>query len=229
MDIFWRLVLAHFISDFTLQTNKVASSKRKNYGGMLIHILTHPVVMTILVWPYLSWPWVQTRWFRLDGWVCVGLLTLFHWLEDEWRIWSIQEAGSPDNTGFMLWDQVVHVTMILAFSPATPVVPTQPWILPVLCGVLLSHFLSVLIFFLENDLWGDSRILVEWKYQDIGERLVAVGLLLLPGAWFLLAFPWMGSLVYVHYYRQKQWTWVHVLLGNLAVVLLGLLVRGVLS
>src|SRR5579862_3353326 len=133
MTIFWRLVLAHFIADFTLQTNKIATWKRQSRWGMFLHILTHPVVMVALTWPFLSMAWVQMRWFHLNGWVCVGAITLFHWLEDEWRIWSIQETGSPDSTGFFLWDQVVHITMILAFSPALTNGQTERWVIPTLC------------------------------------------------------------------------------------------------
>src|SRR5258706_2977879 len=159
MEIFWRLVLAHFIADFTFQTNKVATWKRESRAGMLVHILTHPVVTCALLWPYLSMVWVQTPWIQLNGWVCVALLALFHWLEDEWRVWSIRETGSPDSTGFFLWDQVVHLTMILALSPTLLETKVDAWALPLLCVVLLAHFGSVLVFFIENDLWGKSQVL----------------------------------------------------------------------
>src|SRR5882672_5924364 len=164
MAVFWRLILAHFIADFTFQTNKVASWKRESRTGMLIHILTHPVVAYALTWPYLSMTWVDTRWVHLNGWVCVALLTLLHWLEDEWRVWSIQETGSPDSTKFFLWDQVVHITMILAFAPTQADAKTETWVLVALCAVLLSHFTSVLIYFLENDLSGSSKMLDQKKY-----------------------------------------------------------------
>jgi len=229
MTIFWRLVLAHFIADFTFQTNKVADWKRKNRAGMLIHILTHPAVSYALAWPYLSMPWIQTHGLRLNGWVCVALLTFFHWLEDEWRVWSIKELGSPDSTAFFLWDQVVHLTMILAFAPMLPGIKPEPWVLPVLCLVILSHFISVLVYFLENDLWGNSDVLSGKKYLYIAERLVGAGLFLLPGPWFLLAFGWIGWIVYLHYGQSKERTWVHLVVGNMAVVFLGLLVRGLLS
>jgi len=229
MEIFWRLILAHFIADFTLQTNKVATWKRENRLGMFIHILTHPLVTYALTWPYLSMPWVDTRWIRLNGWVCVALLALFHWLEDEWRVWSIQETGSPDSTGFFLWDQVVHLTMILAFSPTQIDAHVKSWIIPVLCVVLLSHFISVLVFFIENDLWGNSQVLGEKKYRYIVERLIGASLFLLPGPLFLLAFGWIGWMVYLYYYRSQERTWVHLVVGNTSVMLLGLLARGCLS
>jgi len=228
MEIFWRLVLSHFIADFSLQTNKVATWKRENKMGMLIHILTHPLVTYALTWPYLSLSWVDTRWIQLNGWVCVALLALFHWLEDEWRVWSIQETGSPDSTGFFLWDQVVHLTMILAFSPTMIQAKVDRWVLPVLCAVLLSHFVSVLVFFLENDVWGNSHVLGDKKYRYIGERLIGASLFLLPGPFFLLAFGWLGWIAYVSYYKSQERTWVHLVVGNTSVVLLGLLARGLL-
>jgi hypothetical protein len=229
MAVFWRLILAHFIADFTFQTNKVASWKRESRTGMLVHILTHPVVAYALTWPYLSMTWVDTRWIQLNGWVCVALITLFHWLEDEWRVWSIQETGSPDSTGFFLWDQVVHITMILALSPTLSLPTVEPWVLPVLCVALLAHFVSVLIFFIENDLWGHSTVLGEKKYIFIGERLVGASLFLLPGPLFLLAFGWLGWIAYLSYYKSQERTWVHLVVGNTAVVLLGLFARGLLS
>jgi len=228
MAVFWRLILAHFIADFTFQTNKVASWKRESRTGMLVHILTHPVVAYALVWPYLSMIWVDTRWIQLNGWVCVALITLFHWLEDEWRVWSIQETGSPDSTGFFLWDQVVHITMILALSPTLTLTTVEPWVVPVLCAALLAHFVSVLVFFLENDLWGHSGVLGEKKYWFIGERLIGASLFLLPGPFFLLAFGWLGWIAYLYYYKSQERTWVHLVVGNTAVVLLGLLARGLL-
>ena len=196
---------------------------------MFVHIITHPIVSVILTWPYLSWNWVDTRWLKLDGWVCIALIAIFHWLEDEWRVWSIQETGSPDSTGFFLWDQVVHLTMILAFSPTLPTMQTASWVFPFLCAVLLAHFTSVLIFFMENDIWGKSVVLGNGKYRFIGERFIGAVLFLLPGAWFLLAFFWIGWIVYVHYRKTEDRTWVHVVVGNAAVVLLGLLTRGLLS
>lgn len=229
MTLFWRLTLAHFIADFTLQTNAIADWKRRSKWGMVVHILTHPVVSVPLVWPYLFQTWIQTRGFHLEGWMCVGLIAFFHWLQDEWRVWSIQASGSPDSAEFFLWDQVVHLTLILAFSPTLPNAKTEPWVFILLCAALLAHFTSVLIFFLENDLWGNSQVLGEKKYYYIGERFLGASLFLLPGMWFLLALGWVGWIFYLTYRRHQERTWIHLAAGNGAVVLLGLIARGILS
>lgn len=229
MEIFWRLILAHFVADFTLQTNKVATWKRESRLGMVIHILTHPVVSFALCWPFLSQIWLDAPLLRLNGWVCVALITVFHWMEDEWRVWSIQETGSPDSTGFFLWDQVVHLIMILALSPTMTELNVPRWIFLALCLVLLAHFVSVLVYFIENDLWGKSDMMGEKKYLFIGERLLGASLFLLPGPLFLLAFGWLGWIAYLRFYRSHERTWVHMVVGNTAVVLLGLAARGFLS
>ncbi|HVO33479.1 MAG TPA: DUF3307 domain-containing protein [Elusimicrobiota bacterium] len=228
MAIFWRLVLAHFIADFTLQTNHIASWKRESRLGMIVHVVTHPVVSMALTWRYLTWPWIQTRWFHCDGWACILIICFFHWLEDEWRVWSIVRTGSPDSTGFFLWDQVVHLAIILAMAPTLPSAPVEPWVIPVLCAVVLAHAVSVLIYFLENDLWGESQVLGGQKYRYILERFFGAGLFLLPGSWFLFAFAWLGWLVYQRYRKTTDRTWLHVAIGTISVMLLGLVVRGLI-
>ena len=54
-------------------------------------------------------------------------------------------------------------------------------------------------------------------------------LFLLPGAWFLLALGWLGWILYVHYRRNQERTWINLVVGNGAVVFLGLLARGLLT
>lgn len=168
MIIFWRMILAHFVADFTLQTNFIADWKRTSRWGLAVHVLTHPLTYAIIVWPYLTQVWIQTPWIRLQGWACILILTFFHWLEDEWRIHSIRATRSPDSTGYFLWDQVVHLTLILALSPTFTGAPAEKKVLLLLCAVLLAHFTSVLIFFLETDLWGTSSVLETKKYQYMG-------------------------------------------------------------
>src|SRR4051812_43217922 len=116
MIIFWRLVLAHILGDFTLQFNAIAHWKRHSKWGMAVHVLTHPIVSGALTWPFLGRVWIETRWLHLPGWLCVLLIGFFHYLEDEWRVWSIQKTGAPDSTVFFFWDQAVHLAVILAFS-----------------------------------------------------------------------------------------------------------------
>ena len=119
--------------------------------------------------------------------------------------------------------------MILTFAPTLEGTKPELWVFVALCAVLLAHFTSVLVFFLENDLWGSSHVLNQRKYYYMGERFLGASLFLLPGAWFLLALGWLGWIFYVHYQGGKERTWVNLIVGNCAVVFLGLIIRGLLT
>jgi len=240
MLIFCKLILGHFIADFALQTNKVANWKRESQWGMSVHVLCHPLVYLFLVsfeiWPrigfsshYLTMPWVQGPGFALNGWVCIALISLLHWVEDEWRVWSIRK-GTPDSTAFLLWDQAVHLAVILAFAPMIAGTRAESWVLVATGVIILAHFTSVLIFFVENDLGMNSTVLSQGKYGYMVERLIAAGLFLLPGVWFVISIAYLSWLAYQHFHTEEpDRTWVHLLIGNLSVVLVGLCLRGILN
>ena len=117
MEIFWRLVLGHLIGDFTLQTNFIAAWKRRSIWGVFVHCGIHPVIYSILLWRYLGQVWFQIGPLQFTGCVCVPIIFISHFIEDEWRIWSVSKKGAPDNTFFYVWDQVIHYAVIFTFSP----------------------------------------------------------------------------------------------------------------
>lgn len=227
MLIFWRLLLGHFIADFTLQTNKVAQWKRISRWGMVVHVLCHPISYVVLTWKYLSWPWIHVGGVALNGWTCVALISLLHWIEDEWRVWSIRR-GTRDSTLFLLWDQIVHWAVLIAFAPVIPGAPAEKWVLAGIGFVILAHFTSVLVFFIENDLGGNSTVLEARKYTFMIERVIGAALFLLPSYFFVLAFAWIGWIVVLHYKREPDRTQAHLLIGNMAVLVVGLCLRRLL-
>ncbi|GEM_PF-370187 len=117
MEIFWRLILGHLIADFTLQTNYIAAWKRESKWGLLVHCAIHPIIYSILLWNYVGQVWIQVGSLELTGCLCIFLVFITHLIEDEWRIWSVLKQGSPDNTFFYVWDQVIHYAVLFAFSP----------------------------------------------------------------------------------------------------------------
>lgn len=230
MLIFWRLLLGHFIADFTLQTNKVAQWKRISRWGMIVHVLCHPVMYTVLTWPYLSWTWVRLHGFALNGWACVALISMLHWIEDELRVWCIRR-GTRDSTAFLLWDQAVHFGVLFALAPSLVGRPAEPWVLAAIGAVLLAHFTSVLIFFVENDRGGSSTVLAQGKYYFMLERLFIAGLFLLPMPWCFSAALCLVGLI-VRQSRQdaddRDRTSTHLAIATAAIVAVGLSLRRIL-
>ncbi|OGR51246.1 MAG: hypothetical protein A3I11_02290 [Elusimicrobia bacterium RIFCSPLOWO2_02_FULL_39_32] len=141
MEIFWRLMLGHFIADFTLQTNYIAAWKRRNVWGLIVHCAIHPILYTILLWNYVGQVWLQIGTIKLTGCTCILLVFIAHLIEDEWRIWSVLKKGAPDNTFFYLWDQAIHYAIIFAFSPVVDGSTGKYGLLnyPPITGVLNSY------------------------------------------------------------------------------------------
>ena len=140
------------------------------------------------------------------------LIVILHWIEDEWRVWAIRR-GTPDTTAFLLWDQAVHFGVLLALSPSLTGTRPESWVILAIGAVLLAHFTSVLIYFVENDLGDTSTVLARRKYTFMGERLAAAALILLPAPWFLSVFLWIVWLVVARIRHASDRSWVHVIIA----------------
>ncbi|MFC1522442.1 DUF3307 domain-containing protein [Elusimicrobiota bacterium] len=191
MLIFWRLILGHFLADFTFQSNKMNDWKRSSRMGLIAHSLMHPICFIILTYPYLWDTWVEVGGFALNGAAAIILITVFHYLEDEWRVFTIKRFGTPDNTIYMLWDQFIHGVAIFLFSSAliakTGIWIPEKWPIVITLGVISTHFSVVIMYFIEKDLYGSEFPGDFEKHVAIVERgLAFASLALIPNA--ILAF-----------------------------------------
>ena len=161
MLIFWRLVLAHLISDFTLQLNVVNRLKRSVWWGMAVHVGTHLALSLALVWPYLGDVWFKAGPLRLSGWECLAAIMVLHWLQDYWRIFAIRKFNTADGTIHFLWDQFIHLGTLFVFSPlfgfqqSGSFVP-EKWAALCAIFVLVTHFTTVLVYFIEKDFYKEE-------------------------------------------------------------------------
>jgi len=220
MLIFWRLLLGHLLADFTFQSNFINAWKRRSTWGMVAHCAMHPLAYSALCYPYLNHFWVDTAWLQLRGWTCVLLIFILHFIEDEWRVFTIFRFRAPDNTLYFAWDQLIHFACIFLFVPrglidgSTGLVP-EKW--PVLGCLLVgaTHFCTVLVYFLEKDLFSGYFPEFDEKYLTMAERLVLSLCFLLPGWWWLpLAAAWVGSMYYLRLRRLMDYSWFSFFLGT---------------
>ncbi len=100
MYLFLRLLLAHFIADFPLQTSKVYTLKCGHGPGKSAHSLIIFIVSIFFVIPYWSYP---------SMWVYVTVSGLIHHASDTIKLaWN--KTGNPRNFLFRyVGDQLVHV------------------------------------------------------------------------------------------------------------------------
>ena len=225
MEIFWRLAFGHFLSDFTFQSNYIAAWKRRSIWGMLVHVALHPLVYIVLTWPYINDIWVDTRWVELNGWGSIFLVTIAHFLEDEWRVWSMRR-GAPDNFLFYAWDQVIHLVVLFALSPMSDSFVQSKWPILGCLFVLATHFATVTIYFFEKDIYGRDFPATEEKYISMLYRLGALLCFMLPGYWWMgLVFFMVGRLSWLIYKRRFDFSWTSYLLGSFFAIACGAAAR----
>ncbi|MBI4387005.1 MAG: DUF3307 domain-containing protein [Elusimicrobia bacterium] len=231
MIIFWRLLFGHFLADFTFQTNFINAWKRRSLKGLLVHCGMHPLFYLVLTWPYLDWHWVNTPWLRLSGWSCILIIFVLHFLEDFWRIHTIEHYRTPDNTIYLLWDQVIHFACLFVFLPIGLSDMSDGWVpekWPVV-GILaigVTHFATVFIYFLEKDFFGGSYPGTDEKYLAILMRLVWGLCFLLPGSWWSVpVLLWGLNLIYLKRRRIIDFSWFSINLGGVLCVVFGWLAR----
>ncbi|MEK7384181.1 MAG: DUF3307 domain-containing protein [Elusimicrobiota bacterium] len=233
MEIFWRLLFGHMLADFTFQTNLINRWKRTSHVGLLVHCLMHPAFYVALCWPYLGEYWVENIFFRLNGWTCILIVFLVHWLEDWWRVFTIFKYNMPDNTVFFLWDQIIHYSVLFAVVPMAADSVSfsgffpEKW--PVLgcLFVLVTHACTVMVYFLEKDIRGTDYPGFDEKHLAMAERLVLALCFLFPsiaGA-ALLAALWLGAMFFLRRNRLFDLTAFTFYMGAGISVLSGLAAR----
>lgn len=233
MDILWRLLFGHLLADFTFQTNFINRWKRESLAGLLVHCGMHPLFYVILCWPFLGEAWIDTRAVKLSGWACIAVVFVAHFLEDWWRVHAIKRFGMPDNTAFFFWDQIIHYAVIFAVVPiaarSAAVEGFFPERWPVLgcLFVLATHACTVLLYFVEKDLYGAGFPGDEEKYLAMAERLVLALCILFPtpGGAIALSAAWLGVMFFLRRRRLFDLSGFTFYVGTALAVFCGVAAR----
>ncbi|QDR79934.1 DUF3307 domain-containing protein [Sporomusa termitida] len=111
------MLLSHVITDFVLQTDRIAEGKRTNYKIMDSHVGCYLLTNLILLAPYLS--------FANYLWCLIIGLTFAHWLIDVQKVEYDQGHNSNGLASFFL-DQFVHISLIgLSYPLLRDIQPTE--------------------------------------------------------------------------------------------------------
>ncbi len=225
MEIFCRLLFGHLLADFTFQTNFIADWKRRKKLGLLAHVALHPLCYALLLGPYLLESWPTVLGFSINGLTAITIAALLHFVEDWFRVNKINE-GWTDNTLFFVWDQAVHILILLLLSPWQTQQLQNSWPLLGSLFVVVTHFATVSIWFVEKDIYGREYPETEEKYISILQRLVVWLAFFLPHPWwlFVLAFVLISFGRHV-WTRRIDFSWTSVVMGNALAVVCGLVTR----
>ena len=141
MFLFYRLLLAHIIADFPLQTNQIFKVKTNTEWGVLIHTLIVLIFSILFAFPYLE-----------DPKVIIILLVIFlsHTVIDKLKM-EYSKKTKNQSIRILLLDQALHIAIIaiLTFSFTESYLLSFPF---------NSVFLNYLIDIYNNDIFIVSLI-----------------------------------------------------------------------
>jgi len=225
MIIFWRLILAHLLTDYTFQTNRIAEWKRKSVTGVAVHSFIFLVLALALTWQYLG-----ETWWKFSGLASVILLSVIHFIEDQYRVWTIKRKDSPDNIMFFLWDQFIHVVFIFMLAPYDREIIGEKVIFILVLVIVLTHMASILMFYMERSFYELEHSItgLKKKYYLITERLVVFLSMLLPSPWWALFVLTAAGSYLLNRKLKLKFTRLNLIASIVLVVLCGILGRIVL-
>ena len=135
MFLFYRLLLAHIIADFPLQTSQIFKVKTNTEWGVLLHTLIVLIFSILFTFPYLENPKV-----------ILIILAIFvsHTVIDKLKLEHSKKTNNQ-SMRILLLDQVLHITIIAALTFNF----TESYILS---SPFNSGFLNYLIHLYNNDI-----------------------------------------------------------------------------
>jgi len=190
MKIFFRLLFAHLLADFVLQTNFIANWKKRSFYGVVVHSLTFFILSLVLTYNDITKIWLDYP-IKLSGIWCLVILFIFHILEDEYRAYNIRHYYVRDNILFFLLDQVIHIAFLFIFSPRYNTEVNVEWIVVILCLLIAGTYgLSIVVLYIDNLFYGDSvaDVFFQKKIYSIIFRFVIMLFFFLPDGLYLLSF-----------------------------------------
>jgi hypothetical protein len=141
MPLFYRLLLAHIIADFPMQTNQIFKVKANTEWGVLIHTLIVLIFSILFAFPYLE-----------DPKVIIILLVIFlsHTVIDKLKM-EYSKKTKNQSIRILLLDQALHIAIIaiLTFNFTESYLLSSPF---------NSVFLNYLIDIYNSDIFIVSLI-----------------------------------------------------------------------
>lgn len=230
MFIFWRLLLAHFIADFPIQTDKIYLLKTKYPWGSFFHSGIFIIVSILLLWPL---------WGQPDFWFFLLFLFLSHGFQDWLKIIYNRQA-SHDTVWLFLFDQILHIVFIstVLLLPLSIINYSSGWsgwfywygqdkmIIYLVFLISIGFGGAILVPYVEKMVKHLPQVEIppKYKYQGVLERMLIVVLISIPGYWYIFT----PGVFLVRYFSRENYSTVSVVVSVLGAVAGGILLRSIL-
>ncbi|MCD6289790.1 MAG: DUF3307 domain-containing protein [Anaerolineae bacterium] len=194
-----RLLLAHMIGDYTLQTGQIARYKAEGWPGLLIHAAIVTLVSGLLIAGLFPYWWA---WALVLGGIHLGI--------DQLRTFHLKDMPAEFALPYLLFDQGLHLLTIVAIAwlgahetpaevwhflrcPETTEVLWPAFVTVVICLIWTTAVLEMAVLRTFNWLFHmppPAAIRPADRLAGATERLFALLLLLTP-------YPWVYPIVFV--------------------------------
>jgi len=228
MFVFVRLLLAHFIADFPLQTKRFYQFKLRGAEGSFVHSAIFAVLAAALLYPCWKVPLL---------WDFLLFLWLVHGLQDWMKLTTAERLG-VDNMYTFLADQLLHIGFMaivfatplarfespvyksaigMLYANNTAMLAVSGYVVVVFAGVVVVSYIKKMVkgykepLVIDEDWWGKL------------ERFLVLTLLLAGGWWLVLV--WIPPLIGWFKGRKEKYGTIGVVSGFVFTVIIGLLLR----
>jgi hypothetical protein len=228
MVLFWRLLLAHLIADFPLQTDAVFAIKKGRAWGLLLHSTLFGLTAILLAGPFLR-IWAV--------WGSLVLLWLFHSAIDKAKL-ALVGSGRKDHLVYFLLDQVLHigtvalVCLFLNRIPQVSAIASSIRPIKISIAYVVSVWVSPLFCFYARTAFSPQKIdfqrqqSVLWRTIGYVERLMMTAVAASGGRLFLILplvlLPRIGLSIFTQQSKFSSW---ELILGSIIAFAAGLWVR----
>jgi hypothetical protein len=194
MFLFSRLLLAHLIADFPLQTDWVYKQKVRGIGGVVLHCGIVSLLNVLLLAPYLA---------MTTAWEAIVFIFIVHVGLDQSKIKITQRRRSWDNIGYFFLDQGFHYLSILMAVvlfdlnalPSPAPVPSwlafyndDRWVWGAIVVVASAFGGKVALYYIQRTLQRRELPFVATPAENLIRGGMAF-LVILPGYSYLFALP----------------------------------------
>ncbi len=232
MIVFWHLLLAHLLADFTLHTDYIYQKKISNpFKGLTIHGLVYLVCLVICCLPYLEINWFTIAGISFNGVETIFLLTLIHILSDFIDISDNHDVIGINALMFLCW-QIIEIAVLFIVAPFIPVPETKlaTWILKfiiILNGLIISsHLLMVLIHLSIKDFVHKNYPTFDERYVSMIYRTGLYMSLVLPSDFaFITALIWIICLFIIFQIKQVNFMSAKNITGTIITIFIAFGVR----
>ena len=197
MSIFWRLVLAHLLSDFLFHFNFIYHLKNtKVFAGYFVHGIVFFLTAIICCNNFLNIPWIQFGSLSLNGMQSIFILAVLHALLDKINPSETRAFNGYNFFLFLLW-QAIEIMLLFIVAPLVSVrgesfIVGDKFIF-ILIGVLVStYFFMVLIYLFKRDFCQSTYPIFDERFVSTLYRLALYLLFLIPSFWgYALGLLWI--------------------------------------